>query len=494
MRRISDREGFQQPFGQHTSIMSAATADESSTLLAEQQTGSASAIRPTKEEDRSRNDPLHQQVRTKDSKMASWRPFSTLTLLTSCECLYHLHPQAHCVRWATAVGTVGTLLVAIALLRHFVWRTTQPGSVPDAWDATPVRVAFIGNSMFYFNDFPRFFQVFASGRHNVVQNSCLQGGGSIPSLWMEGNAMYPQFATPQAILAGTGGDATSNSTTTAVLYDFGACTVPQLLTGSDDRLDDPGYARSSDSNATNLNPCRIDPNYRAYTEATYPHSEPHRWDYVLINDNTKNPARFKERARSLQFLESFYAPLLLETKAIPVFLWTHAYSTDAAVNLTGLEDVANFTSLTRAGYLEYAQRLQNLLPPEQAPRIAQVGLAFLAVYEDDRDTWRSLFHSDHLHASPSGSFLQGLCVYHALFGALPDESSVVRPDRDMPGLWRTARMFQHAWEPPNPFPTRTTAAYLYRIARRVLVEHHTPSGLVDYYREGYASVAAAGTP
>jgi hypothetical protein len=83
-----------------------------------------------------------------------------------------------------------------------------------------------------------------------------------------------------------------------------------------------------------------------------------------------------------------------------------------------------------------------------------------------------------LHASPSGTFLQGLCIYHTLFGELPDQRAVVR--RDMASLWKTARMMQHAWEPPNPFPSRRRAAYLYNVAQRVLVQGHVPAAFINY--------------
>ena len=68
--------------------------------------------------------------------------------------------------------------------------------------------------------------------------------------------------------------------------------------------------------------------------------------------------------------------------------------------MTGLEDVANFTSLTRVGYQAYVDLLKSYLPKKQALRIGPVGLAFLTVYEEDFDLWEKLFHSDHLHARP----------------------------------------------------------------------------------------------
>jgi hypothetical protein len=373
------------------------------------------------------------------------------------------------------------------------------------------RIAFVGNSMFYFNDFPRFFTEFSrrSGGNNttnriVQQNSCLHGGGSFPSLMLEGSAMYPQFRTPQAFIET---DSNGND-----IYDYGACTVRQLLTGVDDRLHDPGYAVVTlpdiHSAPTSIigappinssNPCRADPAYLTYCQQTAAYSsldddETTTWDFLLLNDNTRNPARLATRQHSLQFLELHYIPLLLELpqpRPVPVFMWTHAYSTinnnssnnsnttesTGEEGMTGLEDVANFTSLTAVGYRAYAKMLQQYGFTDV--RIAPVGLAFLAVWEENFALWQTLFHNaDHLHASPSGTFLQGLVVYHTLFGELPAKDHVVRADMGV--YWKTARMMQHAWEPPNPMPTPETADYLYGIAEGVLVHGHVPVSFIDY--------------
>ena len=146
--------------------------------------------------------------------------------------------------------------------------------------------------------------------------------------------------------------------------------------------------------------------------------------------------------------------------------------------MSGLEDVAKFTSLTRVGYQAYVDLLGSYLPASQAPRIAPVGLAFLVVHEEDNGLWKTLFHCDGLHASPSGSLLQGCVVYYTLFGKMPDRSDVLR--EDMSYLWRRARMMQHAWEPPNPYPDQAIAEYLYRVAERVMVEGHVPTSFIDY--------------
>lgn len=353
------------------------------------------------------------------------------------------------------------------------------------------RVAFVGNSMFYFNDFPRLFEAMANANINsggseevpqVQQDSCLHGGASLPSILIEGNSMYPQFKTDNAIL---GQDEDGN-----IIYDYGACTVPQLLVGYDERIYDPGYAQPINEEEEfhkNYNPCREDPAYLKYAINTFGGDQEHNttWDYIILNDNTRNPARSKTRAHTLQTLEQFYVPWFLESGATPVFLWTHAYANEmVAVNLTGgMEDVANFTSLTYVGYQAYVNLLKLYLPqPQQYPRIAPVGLAFLTVYEENYELWKTLFHAaDHLHASPSGTFLQGCIVYHTLFGRMPYRDWVIRSDDNMPTLWQGARMMQHAWEPPNPFPAQETAEYLYRVAERIMDEGHIPKSFIHYH-------------
>ena len=58
-------------------------------------------------------------------------------------------------------------------------------------------------------------------------------------------------------------------------------------------------------------------------------------------------------------------------------------------------------------------------------------------------------------------------------------------DEAVASLWGRARMMQHAWEPPNPFPDAATAEYLYGVAERVSAGGHVPSSYVDY-RNGEA--------
>jgi len=86
--------------------------------------------------------------------------------------------------------------------------------------------------------------------------------------------------------------------------------------------------------------------------------------------------------------------------------------------------------------------MTTLLPPSQARRLAPVGVAFLMVWEEDRRLWYKLFHHDHLHPSPSGTFLTGCVLHFTLFGKMP-KKNVMLPVQDLSVLWARARMMQH---------------------------------------------------
>lgn len=366
---------------------------------------------------------------------------------------------AYFFRWA-GIGLVTAFLVLVLV-------TSVSGRVLSIRDKEKLRIAFLGNSMFYFNDHPRFFAALTN--ESITQNSCLHGGASIPSLVTGGNGMFPQFQTDKAALM-----TYKNHT----VYDYGACTVQQLLTGkakfniTEWKLFDEDMMK---------NPCSEDDVYAHYSAKYFHKPKHHQWDYIIINDNTRNPARRASRHAALITLEQEYVPWLKQIKAVPIFLWTHAYTVESTPtrNMTGLDDVANFTSLTGVGLRAYVDLLKQYLPEEQAPRIAPSGLAFLTVYEENRDMWHALFHNaDHLHASPHGSYLQGLVLYHTVFGKLPEKSFCIR--KDMGSFWSNARMMQHAWEPPNPMLDEADADYLYGIAERVMEKGHVPASYIDY--------------
>merc|ERR1712176_1353353 len=79
-----------------------------------------------------------------------------------------------------------------------------------------LKIAFIGNSIQYYNDFPRVMQAI-SGDH-IEQNSCLRGGASFSTFLKKGNGMKHRFNSTNALRS----DGT---------YDIGSPTVYDLLLG-----------------------------------------------------------------------------------------------------------------------------------------------------------------------------------------------------------------------------------------------------------------------
>jgi hypothetical protein len=210
------------------------------------------------------------------------------------------------------------------------------------------RIACIGNSIQYYNDQPRLLELLGNG--TIQQDSCLRGGASLNSILSKGNGMGTKFHTDNAQIF--------NATTADVIgYDIGSPTVYELLLGHD--LDEEEDATTS-----------------AVT-----------WDYAIMNDYTQAPARAETRSSTIVTLMNEYAPMLVSSKAIPVFLMTWAYHVEGLKNSTDLGNFANFTQLLKEGYEDYAQALGTVLPASQAPRIAPVGLAFYKVYQENEDMW-----------------------------------------------------------------------------------------------------------
>jgi hypothetical protein len=354
-----------------------------------------------------------------------------------------------------------TAVVAFAVLVALV---VKPPSLPY------IKVAMIGNSMQYYNDLPRFLEAISDGR--IEQNSCLHGDSNLHSILVMGSGMYQHWKSGSSRIA--------VNNTDSKIYDFGACTVPQLLFGYDEDLEtraaeiydsgnDDSVEKSTDNDDfysyyDSLNPCLRSEEYLTYLNSLYQERGPPQYDFIFINDNTRSPARNETRQLGLQTLEEKYLPWFLETGATPVFLMTHAYWSPYR-DMGGLGDVATFTALTYEGYKQYADLLRTYLPKSQEPRIAPVGLAFLLVHEENYSFWERMFHTDFVHASPLGTFLQGLVVHHTLFGVMPRWDVAVR--KDPSSLWRYARRFQPTDHRRNPFPTEEECAYLFHVAERV---------------------------
>jgi hypothetical protein len=142
------------------------------------------------------------------------------------------------------------------------------------------------------------------------------------------------------------------------------------------------------------------------------------WDYVVINDYTQGPAREEKRTASKQVLKDEYGPALVVSGGIPVFLQTAAYR-EPVKDSEDLGTVHEFTQLLSAGYQEYADLMEDILPANQKPLIAPVGDAYLYLYEYNREIWQKLFYVDDFHPSPLGTWLQACILYSTITKEAP---------------------------------------------------------------------------
>jgi len=176
--------------------------------------------------------------------------------------------------------------------------------------------------MMYYNDLPRFMEALSDG--HIQQNSCLHGGASLKSILVSGNGMYKIWQTGSARIEEQDGS----------IHDFGACTVAQLLFGYDESLDeqvqyfadydgDSEYGDDYFSYYDGSNPCLASYTYYDYLESIYSAQGPPTYDFVVLNDNTRSPARYPSRKLSLEVLQDVYAPWFIETGVTPVFLFTY---------------------------------------------------------------------------------------------------------------------------------------------------------------------------
>ena len=374
---------------------------------------------------------------------------------------YTEKPRSRLPQWLQAPSLPSTVCLA-TLLGLLAGGGTALLLAKGTLQPKTLNVAIIGNSIFYVNDFPRMFE--AMGNGNIYQDSCLHPSGSLLKILKTGNGMWQRWQTSAAELTSNYTNGNGNS---AVIYDFGACSVPQLMTGHDKLL---SYGNSYGSFYDDgSNPCLEDAAYLDYTES-FSGSTP--WDYAVITDHTKRMCFQDSRQEALKALNYTYIPLFIKSGAVPVIVQPHAFWT-ADLNTSSLGDIANFTASIMEGAVEYSSLVASKLPSGQKPRIAPVGHAFLAVYEDDKSLWNKLFLSDYIHPSPYGSFLYGCVIYATIYGTMP-KSSVAD---DTAELFADARRLQ---ETSNAtYPTQSEADYLMNIARKVALNKYLPASLPD---------------
>lgn len=221
----------------------------------------------------------------------------------------------------------------------------------------PLKLAFLGNSILYYNDCPRLMEQMIAESRKVEQNSCLRGGANLVSLLRDGNGMRSKFATPPARRSDGS-------------YEIGAATVQELL-----------------------------------------ESAP---DIVIVNDHTQAPVREATRRASIKALVHDYMPLL--GQATVVFLQTHAYRYPGIKDTEDLGDLDDFSDRLLAGYQEYQKVLEK---HGVKTTVAPLGEAMRWLHHHRPQLWKQLYQPDHFHLSPSGTWLEACVLYCTILQSPP---------------------------------------------------------------------------
>lgn len=274
---------------------------------------------------------------------------------------------------------------------------------------TNYNIAFIGNSIQYYNDLPRLMEAFSDG--NIFQDSVFRNQGSLYSIANKGNGMDEIY------------DQDGNALNDDGTVDNGAETVTSL-----------------------------------FQEST--------WDYLVMNDRSLFPIIDKKSYYSIDALYNTYLPQLNATniRTIPVFIGTFAPADEERRMPDGenVLSVANFTQVMHEGYYTYAQVMKQYLTKRQKPRVAPVGKAFLKVYYDNADTWLTLFdEEDYFNPSPSGTYLMALCLFKTIYAKIPPIDVVIPSYPEF--LFYTSRFIDEN----AVYPSYDEAEYLYNIADTV---------------------------
>lgn len=220
---------------------------------------------------------------------------------------------------------------------------------------TGVSIAFLGNSVLYYNDCPRLLENMSS---NITQqDSVLRGGADLKKLLRRGNGDHFKMSV---------------NATGAPCSDVGQSTVASLFQNK-------------------------------------------KWDYVVINDRMQNFTFRQHQSQMEKLLAQRYAPLLISSGATPILIATH---TPPRLLAKSSWTISQYVAAVYKGYESYAAALSPLLDQDHQPRIAPVGRAFEYVYNESQTMYEKLFHTDDYHASPYGTYLQA-CVLHCTIFLTP---------------------------------------------------------------------------
>jgi len=222
-------------------------------------------------------------------------------------------------------------------------------------DKVYTRVAFLGNSILYYNDCPRFLVNLSKGDHvNIHQDSCLRGGTNLQQLWEQGNGMSEHGFKEQQEYP----------------------TVQSLLECNEDKQS---------------------------------------YDYIIFNDHTQGPARLDSRKETQQTLLKNYLPLILQNEAIPIIIETAAYRYPDINNSNDLGSTHEFQNKVKEGVDSYSQVLQ----PVSCRVAPVGSAYLHVHDDNQGLWARLFGPTDHFHLSLLGTFLQGCVLHCTMFSSPP---------------------------------------------------------------------------
>ena len=292
--------------------------------------------------------------------------------------------------------------------------------LPSIHNATTM--AFCGNSMSYYNDFPRLVELLLLRISIIHQNnqtmsrtisqpkpqtivrlqdSCLRGGSNLASLWMDGNGMQSRFGNEHN-------------------DDVGAATVKSLLqhppsTNGKDAADDDNRG----------------------------------WTAVVLQDDEQYVTGALPRNISIRALREWYLPQIVQSSSssrqrnqqrqdnngtMILLLQTFPYQSvrlrEKMLHLGGFDD---FVNAIVEGYNIYAEIIRNEFQHHLAGcRVIPMATAVLKIHNDDDNLWNLLYREDdHVHPSPHATWLQS-CLTVAIVTGRPPPAY----DKELGSEWR----------------------------------------------------------
>lgn len=286
-------------------------------------------------------------------------------------------------------------------------------------DIPNIRLGFLGNSIIYYNDCPHIVhQMLLESNIQSDEDTCVQGGATFLELFDEGCGLKPSF-------------------------------YPNPYTYQDIDNNKKCYEQKIDHVKTFLH--------------QYDNNKDDGYDYIIMNDQSQNPARVISRADTMWSIKHQYGPVWpINTKtgkqSIPILIQTAAYRLRGKGVTLDLGDFDTFTQSLKDGYTQYQDIFNEKVFDGSKTKalIAPVGDAYQILRNTNEKLWEKLYDFDDYHPSIYGTYLQSCIIYMIITKKMPPSYNKK--------WWDNAR---HVIQSPQ-YPTVEEAKILMNTAAQVL--------------------------